>query len=170
MECPTNQSYSLSLSPHQINPVHVDGSSKNCTLMILILQSIKVGVAFCLCALIIYYMQANIDMQVNYVATHSQVRTAICIPLSEAIKICFKNIRYRFYLSHPHMLIGSGRNRGAAAEVDAIGDPGAATEADAIGEQLKRRAAAEADPIGEQQLCRESCPAPDYSHRKTRGK
>ena len=65
------------------------------------------------------------------------------------------------------MLIGSGHNRGAAVEADAIGDPWAATEADAIGEQLKRQAAAEADPIGEQQLCRESCPAPDEGELAT---
>ena len=30
-------------------------------------------------------------------------------------------------------------------------------------------AAAEADTIGEQQLCTESCPAPDYSCRRTKG-
>ena len=34
--------------------ITVGGSSKNCSLMIFIFQSIKVGVAFCLCALIIY--------------------------------------------------------------------------------------------------------------------
>ena len=44
---------------------------------------------------------------------------------------------------------------------------------DANGEQqidaISRGAAAEADVIGEQQLCTESCLAPDYSHRRTRG-
>ena len=36
---------------------------------------------------------------------------------------------------------------------------------DAIGEQQL-----EADAIGKQQICTESCPAPDYSRRRTRGK
>ena len=36
--------------------------------------------------------------------------------------------------------------------------------------QGNRGAAAEADVIGQQQLCTESCPAPDYSRRRTRGK
>ena len=54
----------------------------------------------------------------------------------------------------------SGRNRRAAVgRADAIGG---AVE---IGEEP-----AEADAIGEQQLCTESCPAPDYSRRRTRGK
>ena len=43
----------------------VGGSSKNCTLIIFIFQSIKVGVAFCY----------------------------------------FNNMRYRFYLNHPHVLL-----------------------------------------------------------------
>ena len=34
---------------------------------------------------------------------------------------------------------------------------------------IARGVAAEADAIGEQQLCTESCPAPDYSCRRTRG-
>ena len=86
----------------------------------------------------------------------------------------------------------SGHNWGAAVEADAIGEQqlkrtqsGAAAEADAIGEQQLKRtqwgAAAEADgngvqqlkridAIGEQQLCTESCPAPDYTRRRLRGK
>ena len=72
----------------------------------------------------------------------------------------------------------SGRNQGAAAEADAIGEQlnrmqsRAAAEADANGEQqlkrieaIARGATAEADTVGEQQLCTESCPAPDFSHR-----
>ena len=57
----TKQGDLSTLCMHQIEiymyPIYVGGSSKNCTLMIFIFQSIKVGVAFCLCALI---MQANI--------------------------------------------------------------------------------------------------------------
>ena len=51
-------------------------------------------------------MQANIIyIQVNYVAAHSQVRTASHLYsfVSEAIKLDFKNIRYRFYLNRPHL-------------------------------------------------------------------
>ena len=51
-------------------------------------------------------------------------------------------------------------------------------QANASGEQhlkvdrCKSGAAAdsEADAIGEKQLCTQSCPAPDYSRRRTRGK
>ena len=56
----------------------------------------------------------------------------------------------------------SGRKQRAAAKADAN-----------VEQQLKRidaiarGAAAEADAIGEQQLQTESCPAPDYSCRRT---
>ena len=63
----------------------------------------------------------------------------------------------------------SGCNWGAADEVASSSRTcGAAAEADAI----RKHAAAEADPdaIGEQQLCTESCPASDYSRRRTGGK
>ena len=85
----------------------------------------------------------------------------------------------------------SRRNQGAAVEVDAIGEQqpkrtqsGSSSrsgcnrgeQSDAIGEQQLKRidaialgVAAETDAIGEQQLCAESCPAPDYSRRQTRG-
>ena len=39
-----------------------------------------------------------------------------------------------------------------------------------LADAIKGGTAAEADAIGEQQLCTESCPAPDYSRRRTRGK
>ena len=55
-----------------------------------------------------------------------------------------------------------GRNRLTVAEEDEIGEKQSSGR--------KRRAAAEVDAIGEQQLCTESCPAPDYSRRRTMGK
>ena len=61
----------------------------------------------------------------------------------------------------------SRRNWGAAAEADAIGDLLKRMQSRS---GRKQRAAAEADAIEEQQLCTESCPAPDYSHRRMRGK
>ena len=84
--------------------VHVGGSSKDCTLMIFIFQSIKVGVAFCFVhlAIIIIYHHIYRYMQVNYVAAHSQVRTAICV--SEAIKIYFKN-KVQFLLEPPTYVV-----------------------------------------------------------------
>ena len=62
----------------------------------------------------------------------------------------------------------SARNRSAAAEADTIGEHAnqeAAAEADAIGKQQLKRT-----QIGKQQLCTESCPAPDYTRRRMRGK
>ena len=43
-----------------------------------------------------------------------------------------------------------------------------AVEMDAI-DAIVRGAATEADTVGEQQLCTETCPATDYSCRRTRG-
>ena len=60
--------------------VNVGGSSKNCTLMIFIFQSIKVGVAFCL-------------RSCTFTGEDSHLYSFV----SEAIKIYFINIRYRFY-------------------------------------------------------------------------
>ena len=57
------------------------------------------------------------------------------------------------------------RKRRAAAEADTNGEQHA-VEAD----QCNRGAAGEVDAIGEHQLCTESCPALDYSRRRTRGK
>ena len=88
--------------------------------------------------------------------------------------------------------IGGGGGGGGGGLPDAIGEQqlkrtqsGSSAAADASSEQqLKRRrgaaveadraavsrgAAAEADAIGEQQLCTKSCPAPNYSRRRTRG-
>ena len=65
----------------------------------------------------------------------------------------------------PEQLAGSssrsGHNRGAAVESD--------VKRMQTGKRIEQGAAAEAEGIGEQQLCTESCPAPDYSRRRTRG-
>ena len=62
-----------------------------------------------------------------------------------------------------------GCNRGAAVEADAIGEL-QLKRTQSVSSGHNREVAAEADTIGEQQLCTESCPAPDYSRRQTRGK
>ena len=66
---------------------------------------------------------------------------------------------------------GSGLNRGAVEDLkqtqvaSSARNRSAAAEAGAIGEQQLKRT-----QIGKQQLCTESCLAPDYTCRRTRGK
>ena len=60
--------------------------------------------------------------------------------------------------------------QGAASKVDAIGEKQLKrTQSGSSSQSRRNLEAVEADTIGEQQLCTESCPAPDYSCRRTRG-
>ena len=133
-----------------------------------------------------------LSLHLHQYDVHACVRVCVCVCVCVrehwACAGIFQN-RWGYKWMQSGSSSRSGCNRGAAVEADAIGgacsswsgrNRGAAAEADAIRELLrsgksswsgcKRRAATEADAIREHQLCIKSCPAPDYSRRRTRRK